>query len=263
LPIQEVEHRKAFGSVKALPYRQDVAGLNPASRMGWPAAPKTPLPGPGRCADPVVLHADPWLLVVDKPSGLLSQPGLGPALTEALPGRLAAAWGELHVVHRLDRDTSGLLVLARDPGTQRALSRAFAERAVAKTYTADVLGAPGAAHGEASGLIDRPLAKARHRPPQYRVHPAGKPSQTAWQRLDTHHGSAGGWSRLQLTPRTGRSHQLRVHLAWLGHPILGDPLYGNAGSRSGASRLRLHADSLAFVHPVSGELLELCAPLPW
>ena len=74
LPIQEVEHRKAFGSVKALPYRQDVAGSNPASRMGWPAAPKTPPPGHGRCADPVVLHADPWLLVVDKPSGLACRP---------------------------------------------------------------------------------------------------------------------------------------------------------------------------------------------
>ncbi len=201
-----------------------------------------------------VVHADPWLLVVDKPCGLLSQPGLGPDLADAVPGRLRVAWGELRLVHRLDRDTSGLLLLARDAEAHRVLSRAFAERRVRKTYRADVWGHPAVA-----GVIEAPLARARRRPPLHRVHPAGRPSLTAWRRLET----AGSFSRLALRPRTGRSHQLRVHLAWLGHPILGDPLYGHARSRALAPRLRLHACGLVFAHPVSGERIALRSPPPW
>ena len=206
-------------------------------------------------AEPAVVYADPWLLVVDKPSGLLSQSGLGPHLQDAVPGRLQAAWGELRLVHRLDRDTSGLLLLARDAEVHRALSRAFAERRVRKTYRADVWGLPAAA----GGVIAAPLARARRQPPQHRVHRLGRPSCTIWRRLS----SDGRVSRLALRPRTGRSHQLRVHLAWLGHPILGDPLYGHARSRGLAPRLRLHACGLAFVHPVGGERIALRSPPPW
>ena len=204
---------------------------------------------------PAVVYADPWLLVVDKPSGLLSQSGLGPHLQDAVPGRLRAAWGELRLVHRLDRDTSGLLLLARDAEAHRTLSRAFAERRVRKTYRAEVWGRPTAA----GGVIAVPLARARRQPPQHRVHPLGRPSRTTWRLL----ASDGMVSQLALRPRTGRSHQLRVHLAWLGHPILGDPLYGHARSRALAPRLRLHACGLAFAHPLSGERITLRSPPPW
>jgi tRNA pseudouridine32 synthase/23S rRNA pseudouridine746 synthase len=214
-----------------------------------------PLAAGGRLADPLVLHADPWLLVIDKPSGLLSQGGRGPELADAVPARLEPHWGPLLLPHRLDRDTSGLLLLARDPATHRALSIALAARQVGRTYLADVAGTVAAA----AGRLEAALAKARHQPPQYRVHPAGRPSCTDWWRLL----QGEGWCRLRLEPRTGRSHQLRVHLAWWGHPILGDPLYGKARSRRGAQRLRLHAWRLSLVHPHTGEPLELEAPLPW
>ena len=105
-------------------------------------------------------------------------------------------------------------------------------------------------------MIEAPLARARRQPPTYRVHPAGRPSRTAWRRLDLPHA-------LELRPITGRSHQLRVHLAWLGHPILGDPLYGPRRSRQAAPRLQLHACGLALAHPATGAWLELQAPPPW
>ena len=202
-----------------------------------------------------VVYADPWLVAVEKPSGLLSQSGLGPDLQDAVPARLRAAWGELRLVHRLDRDTSGLLLLARDADAHRALSRAFAERRVRKTYRADVWGQPAGLWGR----IEAPLARARRQPPQHRVHPLGRPSRTLWRRL----ASDGGTTRLALRPRTGRSHQLRVHLAWLGHPILGDPLYGHARSRAQAPRLQLHACGLVFPHPHNGERIALHSPPPW
>jgi len=216
-----------------------------------PAVASMPVP-----ADPRVLHADPWLLVIDKPSGLLSQSGRGPALADAVPARLEPRWGPLQLPHRLDRDTSGLLLLARDPQTHRDLSMALAARQVRRTYLADVAGSPL----QPSGTIEAPLAKARHQPPLYRVHPAGRPSRTDWWRQQE---EGEGWCRLRLEPRTGRSHQLRVHLAWLGHPILGDPLYGHARSRGGAARLRLHAWRIRLVHPRTGLPLSLEARLPW
>lgn len=203
---------------------------------------------------PELVYADAWLLAVNKPSGLLSQSGLGPALADCVPRRLAPVWGELWLVHRLDRDTSGLLLLARDPESHRRLSRSFAERRVAKTYLADVAGQPAAA----AGRIDQPLARASRRPPLYRVDPAGKASVTDWQRLAGH----GHWSRLRLKPHTGRSHQLRVHLAWLGHPILGDPLYAPAAVQAMAPRLCLHAHRLVLAHPMRAGQLDLSAPPP-
>ena len=179
----------------------------------------------------------------------------GPGLADAVPARLEPGWGPLLLPHRLDRDTSGLLLLARDPQTHRALSMDLAARLVRRAYLADVAGSPP----QPSGTVEAPLAKARHQPPLYRVHPGGRPSRTDWWCLRA--GAAS--SRLRLEPRTGRSHQLRVHLAWLGLPILGDPLYGNARSRAGADRLRLHAWRLDLKHPRTGQPLSLEAPLPW
>ena len=199
-----------------------------------------------------IAYIDPWVLVVDKPHGLLCQPGLGPALQDSVLLRLQRRWPEVQLVHRLDRDTSGLLLLARDSDSHRQLSRAFAERQVEKQYCARVLGILSAAEG----TIEAPIRKLSHRPPLYGVGEGGRSSLTHWQRLERHpHGSA-----VRLRPITGRSHQLRVHLQAMGHPILGDPLYGQPLAAGLCSRLCLHASGLAFRHPGSGEWLSLQSP---
>ncbi len=211
--------------------------------------------------EPRLLYADPWLLALAKPSGLLSQPGLGPELADSLISRAQRRWPEARLVHRLDRDTSGLLLLARDADCHRRLSAAFAERRVRKSYLAWVHGVP-AARG---GWIDQPLARLGTRPPRYGVVPVargGKRALTRWRRLDRARQSAQAGCPLLLQPHTGRSHQLRVHLAWLGHPLLGDPLYGPAACASGppVRRLQLHAAGLRLQHPITGQPLRLrCA----
>lgn len=201
-----------------------------------------------------VLYADPWLLALLKPSGLLSQPGLGPELADSLIGRAQERWTEARLVHRLDRDTSGLILLARDATTHRALSAAFAERRVRKTYLAVVQGLPA----DRGGVINQPLARIATRPPRYGVVPlgqGGKPALTRWRVLRRFECS----SLLLLQPRTGRSHQLRVHLADLGHPVLGDPIYGDPlyGDPVPAPRLQLHAAGLQLLHPATGKPLHL------
>jgi len=203
-----------------------------------------------------IVHASHGLLVLDKPAGLLSQPGLGPHQADALISRVRRRWPQAQLVHRLDRDTSGLLLVALEPALHRALSIAFAERRVEKHYVADVAGVPQAE----AGRIDWPLAKCQHQPPRYGVDPQrGKPCRTDWQRL----ASGDGGSRLALQPHTGRSHQLRVHLQALGHPIVGDPLYGEPGTAPGAARMHLHATALALTHPLSGERLRWDSPVPF
>ena len=209
-----------------------------------------PRSDPGCC----VLYADPWLLALLKPSGLLSQPGLGPELADSLISRAQERWPEVRLVHRLDRDTSGLILLARDATTHRALSAAFAERRVRKTYLAMVQGLPA----DRGGIIDQPLARIATRPPRYGVVPlecGGKSAFTRWRVLRRFVGS----SLLLLQPRTGRSHQLRVHLAAIGHPVLGDPLYGDTlyGEPAAAPRLQLHAAGLQLLHPATGKPLHL------
>lgn len=201
-----------------------------------------------------VLHADPWLLAVHKPAGLLSQPGLGPDLADSLITRIQRQWPGARLVHRLDQATSGLLLLALDALTHRELSRAFAERRVRKTYLAWVQGCPS----RRGGWIDAPLARIGTRPPRYGPVPVaagGKPALTRWRRLTT--GAAS--SLVLLAPHTGRSHQLRVHLALLGHPIVGDAIYGQAA----ADGLRLHASGLRLRHPRTGATLRLRCPPHW
>ena len=201
-----------------------------------------------------LVYADPWLLAVHKPAGLLSQPGLGPDLADSLLTRLQHRWPAAQLVHRLDQATSGLLLLALDPLTHRELSRAFAERRVRKTYLARVQGCPQAR----GGWIDQPLARIGTRPPRYGVVPVeagGKAALTRWLLLEP----GGAESLLLLAPHTGRSHQLRVHLALLGHPIVGDAIYGNPG----AGRLLLHATGLRLRHPHTGAPLRLRCPPHW
>ncbi len=200
-------------------------------------------------------HVDDRLIVAEKPAGLLCQPGLGPELADSLITRLQREWPTAQLVHRLDRDTSGLLLVAIDPAMHRALSRLFAEREIVKTYLADVAGVPH----QNEGTITLAIAKHSHRPPLYGPDPLGKPCKTRWRRLQAH----GTWSRLELSPETGRSHQLRVHLAAIGHAILGDPLYGGRETAPEADRLRLHASDLGFLHPFSGIPLGFHSPCPF
>lgn len=198
------------------------------------------------------LHADPALLVFDKPAGLLSVPGRGEDKQDCAIARARACWPDALIVHRLDMATSGLLLMARGADMQRALSRAFETRQVHKHYEAIVQGHPAEDRGE----IDLPLMPDWPRRPRQMVSPEGRASLTRWQvlhRFVDDHGLP--CARVVLEPVTGRSHQLRVHLQAIGHPILGDPLYAEA-SAAARPRLMLHARDLALAHPLDGN--EVC-----
>lgn len=188
-----------------------------------------------------LVHQDDRLLVADKPAGLLCVPGRGPAGADNLAGRLQAQWPDALVVHRLDMATSGLVLFARGPAAQRALSIAFAQRQVHKRYAAVVAGLLT----DDDGDITLPLGPDWPNRPRQQVDPvAGKPSHTRWQVLAR--DAAAGTTCLALQPLTGRTHQLRLHLAAIGHPILGDPLYAPPTVQAAAPRLLLHASDLAW-----------------
>ena len=216
--------------------------------------------------EPAVIYADDCLLVLDKPSGLLAVPGRGPDKQDCLSVRVQARYPDALIVHRLDMATSGLMVMARGPAMQRALSKAFAAREVTKRYIARVAGrleAPAEGCGvlEDWGTIDLPIiVDWPNRPLRIVDHQLGKPSITRWRVL--RHDDTGVSTRVELEPVTGRSHQLRVHLRELGHPILGDALYAPADVQALAGRLQLHAWSLRFMHPLTGEEMafECAAP---
>jgi len=208
-------------------------------------------------AEPRVVYEDEHLLVVDKPAGLLCVPGRGLDKQDCLSLRVQASYPDALVVHRLDMATSGLMLFARSPAAQRDLSRAFAERRVAKRYVAMVAGdvAPPA---HAWGVIDLPIAADWPRRPLRKIdHLLGKASLTRWR--VTARCSTRRATRLELEPETGRSHQLRVHLLALGHPILGDALYGLPEVQAMAPRLLLHATRLTLKHPVSDQALQFAS----
>lgn len=203
-----------------------------------------------------VLHEDADLLVLNKPSGLLSVPGKGPDKQDCLSARAQARWPDALVVHRLDQPTSGLVVMARNLQAQRRLSDAFATRQVDKRYIALVDGHAALPADAADGwaLIDLPLIADWPRRPLQKVDfTEGKPSQTLWRPLAYDTVRDATW--VDLNPLTGRSHQLRVHLASLGHAIVGDALYADARAQTKAPRLMLHACRLELNHPTSGERL--------
>ncbi|HEY9143566.1 MAG TPA: RluA family pseudouridine synthase [Arenimonas sp.] len=208
-----------------------------------------------------LLYADDALLVLDKPSGLLAVPGRGADKQDCLSARVQARYPDALIVHRLDMSTSGLMVMARGPAVQRALGKAFAAREVKKRYLAVVAGrleAPPAGWG----TIDLPIiVDWPNRPRRMIDRQLGKPSLTRWRVLA--HDDATRTTRVELEPVTGRSHQLRVHLRELGHPILGDALYAPSHVQAQAGRLLLHACSLCFVHPVSGETQMFERPAPF
>ena len=198
------------------------------------------------------VHVDAHCIVAVKPSGLLSVPGRGEHGQDCLAARVQTGFADALVVHRLDMSTSGLMLFARGTAAQRVLSAAFAARAVHKRYVAVVHGRVAEAQGE----IDLPLlADWPNRPKQKVDRDAGKPSLTRWRVLA--YDAARHATRLELEPVTGRAHQLRVHLLAIGHPILGDALYAPPQVLAQADRLLLHASSLRFTHPASGEPIAL------
>ena len=207
------------------------------------------------------IHIDAELLVLDKPAGLLSVPGRGPDKADCLAARVQAAYPDALIVHRLDMDTSGLIVLARGAEVHRTLSRAFAARAVEKRYVALVAGrlAPPEAGW---GTVDLPLiCDWPNRPLQKVDFEVGKPSVTRWRVLG--YDAAMDATRVELVPVTGRSHQLRVHMRALGHPMLGDPLYASDSVRAQAPRLLLHAAALSIPHPLTGAACRFESPPPF
>jgi tRNA pseudouridine32 synthase/23S rRNA pseudouridine746 synthase len=213
-----------------------------------------------------VLFSDAFLVVVDKASGLLSVPGIGPEKADCLVSRLQGAFPGARIVHRLDRDTSGVIALARDAETHRQLSMAFEARRVDKSYEALVAGHLAADRG----TVDLPLRKEALGSARQIVHETeGKPSLTHFEVLSRGAFAAGpagappDWTRVRLEPKTGRSHQLRVHMLALGHPILGDELYGSPETLRASPRLCLHARTLAFEHPRTGERVAFEAPCPF
>lgn len=210
-----------------------------------------------------VVHEDAHLLVLHKPSGLLTIPGQSPTQQDCLIGRARQRWPEALIVHRLDQATSGLLMLARSPIMQKNLSQAFEKRQIHKRYEAVVQGVPVGQPGPDDwSQINLPIRiDWQNRPRSIVDHVRGKPSLTRWQSL-----GPGPWpdtTRLALEPVTGRTHQLRLHLMALGHPIVGDPLYAAEPHRSLAPRLLLHACSLRLNHPATGEPLALSLAAPF
>lgn len=203
-----------------------------------------------------IVYQDDDLLVLDKPSGLLAVPGRGPDLQDCLSARVQAEFPSTLVVHRLDRDTSGLIVMALNPHAQRELSRQFAERTVEKQYAAVVFGRPEASEG----AIELPMRKDFDHPPRHMIDEiAGRPAYTAWRLVAAQQDR----SRLEVRPRTGRSHQIRLHLAALGHPILGDNLYAHPEALTMADRLMLHAEQLSLEHPSDGRRMTWTVEAPF
>ena len=197
-------------------------------------------------------YIDDHLIVADKPSGLLSVPGRAADNQDCVVSRLQVLYPDALTVHRLDMVTSGLLLHGRGKAMQIALSKLFEARQVHKRYVALV---EGQVAGQA-GQIDLPLrCDWDHRPRQMVDHELGKHALTRWRLL----GHEDGRSRVELEPVTGRSHQLRLHLASIGHPIVGDVMYGARP----AVRVCLHAAELGLRHPISGQVLHWVSPAPF
>lgn len=202
-----------------------------------------------------ILYEDRDILVLDKPSRLLSVPGKLEGRQDCLISRLQAEYWDALLVHRLDCDTSGVMIFARNKAAQGFLGQEFEKRSAQKSYVARVA---GEVQGE-SGHIDLPLsADWPNRPRQMVNFAEGRPAQTDWQVI----GRGLGETRMRLFPKTGRSHQLRVHMLELGHAILGDPIYASGAARDHA-RLMLHAETLSLHHPATGAPVTFTAPVPF
>ena len=198
-----------------------------------------------------IIHQDQHLLLVDKPHGLLSVAGKGEDLADCLLSRVQAVFPEALLVHRLDRDTSGVMVFALSQMAQRHLGLQFEKRQIKKTYVARVWGKMA----EKTGTVDLPLIVDWPNRPKQMVDPEnGKPAITDWQVEQVEDET----TRVRLFPKTGRSHQLRVHMMAIGHPIFGDPLYAD-GPAGNAPRLMLHSERLQLRNPDGGKGLSFTA----
>lgn len=203
-----------------------------------------------------VIHCDAHILVLDKPSGLLTVPGNDPTLADCLEIRAQRVHPGARIVHRLDKDTSGVIVLGLTAPAHANLGLQFEKRRTKKTYIARVWG-----HlTPETGTVDQPIKTDwPNRPRQKIDHENGRSAQTDWQTLDF----TNGITRVLLTPHTGRSHQLRVHMLHLGHPILGDNLYASDEILAAADHLQLHASTLTITHPHTNELVTFESPCPF
>lgn len=225
-----------------------------------PPAIENDTPAPFLYAPPLepyvtVLHEDGEILVLAKQSGLLCVPGKPAEHADCLERRVRETWPSARIVHRLDRETSGVIVMAMNGKAHRHLGLQFERRKTRKTYVARVWG-----HVEGErGRIDLPLACDWPNRPKQKVDFSGRPAQTDWQVI----GREAEATRLRLSPLTGRSHQLRVHMLSAGHPILGDSFYATGDALAAADRLQLHAESLTIHHPSDGRLCEFVEPCPF
>lgn len=205
-----------------------------------------------------LIHRDEHVIVINKPAGLLSVPGKGD-LTDCVIARLLAEEPNTLLIHRLDRDTSGILVFALNKAAQSHISKQFQNRQTEKQYHALVGGVL-----TDEGSVDVPVNYDPTRPPLHIADPAyHKPALTHWQALESFAINGQAVSRVKLTPITGRSHQLRVHMQYLGHAIVGDGLYASEVVQQLMPRLCLHAEQLSFLHPVTGEALNFFCPAPF
>lgn len=200
-----------------------------------------------------IIYVDDYMLAVDKPAGLLSVPGRGEHKADSMLLRVRTEYPDALTVHRLDQDTSGLLLYARGANMHRTLSMAFERRQISKSYLAVIAGRPAADEGE----VNLPLiCDWPNRPRQKVDFEEGRPSLTRYRVLA--YDAERDQTRVQLEPVTGRSHQLRVHMQQLGHPIVGDDLYAPPDVMAASPRLLLHAHTLLLPHPMNGEPLSLC-----
>lgn len=207
--------------------------------------------------DPYVslIHRDADFLVFDKPSGLLSVPGRHPALSDSLLTRVQKEYPKALIIHRLDKDTSGVVLMSRNRKAHAFVAAQFEARTTKKSYAAEVWGRVA----DDEGMIDLPLAIDPDNKPRHRVDlQNGKPAQTGWQVISRGENA----TRLRLFPLTGRTHQLRVHMKALGHVILGDEFYADGEALSAADRLLLHAEHISFRHP-DGSDVSFTAPIPF
>jgi len=224
------------------------------------------------CPELKALYEDKHLLVLEKPAGLLAVPGRGEDKQDCLSARALAQWPDALIVHRLDMATSGLMVMARGIQAQRALSRAFEQRQVHKRYVALVCGHLTDSQPDGDwNTIELPLAVDwLNRPRSVVCWQTGKPSITRWRRLPASAATPKSPStaqdittRVEMEPLTGRTHQLRVHMQAIGHPIAGDPLYATAQQQGISNRLCLHATELGLPHPADGRALDFSSPCPF
>jgi tRNA pseudouridine32 synthase/23S rRNA pseudouridine746 synthase len=203
-----------------------------------------------------VLHRDDDILVVNKQSGLLSVPGKDPSLWDCVEYRARQSWPSAGMCHRLDKDTSGVLVLALTKRAHGRIGSQFEHRQTTKSYEARVAGIVAAD----SGTVDLPLATDWLNKPRQRVDfDHGRPAQTEWSVIEREAAA----TRMRLVPLTGRTHQLRVHMKAIGHVILGDAFYAEGDDFLAADRLQLHAAELGFTHPTTGEFRTFVAPTPF